>query len=262
MDKADFSSVTEVTGYNVTREQISRMYQRYRFAAGFCKDKEVLEVACGSGQGLGYIARVAKKIVGSDIDENNLNFAKKHYQSSENIEIRAFDAQEMPFTDSSFDVVILYEAIYYFSQPGKFIKEAGRVLRKGGVLIICTVNKNWVDFNPSPYSYEYFSAPGLADLLSKGGFGDIKLYGGFKVENKTVKDRVVSFLKRTAVSLHLMPKTMKGKELFKRIFMGKLYAMPAEIKDGVTEYFKPELIPTDQENNSYKVLFSVGSNMK
>ena len=262
MDKTDFSSVTEVVGYNVTKEQIERMYQRYRFASGFCKDKEVLEVACGSGQGLGYIAKKAKRIVGGDVDEKLLNFAREQYQGRANIEIKAFDAQELPFVDNSFDVVILYEAIYYLSQPGKFIKEAGRVLRKGGILLICTVNKAWADFNPSPYSYEYFSAPGLADLLSKGGFGDIKLYGGSKVENKTIKDVLISCIKRTAVFFHLMPKTMKGKEVFKRIFMGKLYSMPSEIGDDIADYSQPEPIPLNQENYTYKVLYSVSFNLK
>ncbi|PKN02200.1 MAG: hypothetical protein CVU77_01900 [Elusimicrobia bacterium HGW-Elusimicrobia-1] len=55
-DNQDYTAVTEVTGYNVTSEQIQRMYTRYRFASEFCKDKDVLEVACGSGQWLGYLA--------------------------------------------------------------------------------------------------------------------------------------------------------------------------------------------------------------
>lgn len=63
----DYTSVTEITGCNVTSEQLQRMYARYRFASELCDDKEVLEVACGSGQGLGYLAKKAKRVVGGDI---------------------------------------------------------------------------------------------------------------------------------------------------------------------------------------------------
>jgi len=72
----DYTTVTEVTEHNVTREQIQRMYTRYYFAAEFCSGKEVLEVACGAGIGLGYMARRAKKIVGGDYDEKIVQIAK------------------------------------------------------------------------------------------------------------------------------------------------------------------------------------------
>jgi ubiquinone/menaquinone biosynthesis C-methylase UbiE len=77
------------------------------------------------------------------------------------------DAHNLPFDDKSFDVVILYEAIYYLEHPERFIEEARRVLRENGTLLICTANKDWSGFNPSPYTYKYFSAPELF-LLRKG----------------------------------------------------------------------------------------------
>lgn len=65
----NYTKVTELPDYKITREQLARLYQRYRFALKFCKDKEVLEVACGGGMGLGYLASVSKKVVGGDIDK-------------------------------------------------------------------------------------------------------------------------------------------------------------------------------------------------
>ena len=61
----------------MTSEQLQIIYARYRFASELCDDKEVLEVACGSGQGPGCLAKKAKRVVGGDIDENNLSFALK-----------------------------------------------------------------------------------------------------------------------------------------------------------------------------------------
>lgn len=258
MKNADFSTVTEVTGYNVTQEQIERMYTRYRFASEFCEGKEVLEVACGSGQGLGYVAKKAKKVFGGDIDENNLKFVREQYKNRHNIELKVLDAHQLPFEDSSFDVVILFEAIYYLIYPEKFISEAYRVLRKNGILLICTANKDWPGFNPSPYSYKYFSAPELFSLLKTDGFINIELYGDCPAEDKTIKDKITSYLKRMAVTLHLIPKTMKGKEFLKRIFLGRLVPLPPEICDGMVAYSPPVTIPYDSPNYEYKVLYAVG----
>jgi len=163
----DYSTVTELPGHKITSEQLARLYQRYRFAQQFCKEKEVMEVACGAGMGLGYLAKVAKKVIGGDIDKEILKYALKHYEGRDKIEIREFDAQNLPFEDKSFDVVIFYETIYYLAKPEKFVSEAHRVLKDNGVLLICTVNKDWADFNPSPYSKKYFSAPELYSLVNQ-----------------------------------------------------------------------------------------------
>ncbi len=257
----DYSSVTEHQGQLASHEQLQRLYQRYHFAVTYCTDKSsVLEAACGSGIGLGYLARFAKKVVGGDIDENNLKFAMEHYKGRENIEIKKLDAQQLPFDNNSFDVVLLYEAIYYLPQPEKFLQEAHRVLKEDGILVIGTVNKDWSDFNPSPYSIRYFSAPELF-LLLKPLFEGIELYGAFAARANTPRDRIISLIKRGAVMFHLMPKTMKGKELFKRIFFGKLVSIPPEIQ-GNHDYFDPIALPPDASCTDYKVLYAVGRNKK
>jgi len=251
----DYSTVTELPGNKITSEQLARLYQRYRFAQQFCTEKEVMEVACGAGMGLGYLAKVAKKVIGGDIDKEILKYALKHYEGRDKIEIREFDAQNLPFEDKSFDVVIFYEAIYYLAKPEKFVSEAHRVLKDNGVLLICTVNKDWADFNPSPYSKKYFSAPELYSLINQR-FSKVELFGAFPTPNNGIKNKFLSSLKRTAVNFNLIPKTMKGKEIFKRVFFGKLLTLPSEIEDGQVEYSPPVAISSDQPNYQYIVLFS------
>lgn len=254
--KNDYTTVTELPGNKASKEQLERLYHRYRFASSFCRNKDVLEVACGAGIGLGYLAKDATKVVGSDIDENILRYAYDTYKDRRNVEIRKADAHKLPFEENTFDVVILYEAIYYLSQPEKFIDEAGRILRKDGILIICTVNKDWPDFNPSPYSYKYFSAPELHKLLNQK-FPYVKLYSAFPTSTGPTKDKILSLIKRIAVVLHLIPKTMKGKEYLKRIFFGKLMPLPAEVKDAIAQYEEPQPISCSCPDTQYKVLYAV-----
>ena len=58
-----YITVTEMPGNKATKENIEMLYTRYKWASQFIEGKDVLEVACGAGQGLGYLAKKAKKVV-------------------------------------------------------------------------------------------------------------------------------------------------------------------------------------------------------
>jgi len=250
--RIDYSTVTEVPGDGATREQMARMFHRYRFASEFCRGKDVLEVACGAGQGLGYLNKKARWVVGGDCTERLVRSARQHY--GDRIQVHLLDAQHLPFRDNSFDVVILYEAIYYLTHPEQFVLEARRVLRKGGVLLIAMVNKDWSEFNPSPFSATYYSVPKLTELLEKSGFA-VECYGAFSSIPKTAKERIISNIRRIAVALNLIPKTMKGKEVLKKLFYGRLIPLGKEIQEGEYEYQAPKFIPPNVPNYEYKVVY-------
>lgn len=254
--KPGYSTVTELPGNKASKEQLARLCHRYHFAYTFCRDKNVLEVGCGAGMGLGYLARVAKKVIGCDIDENILKYAFDTYKDRRNVCLRQADAHRLPFDDNAFDILVLYEAIYYLTEPERFVNEARRVLTENGVLIVCTVNKDWPDFNPSPYSFEYFPAPELHRLLSIA-FPCVRLYGAFPASTGSAKDMILSLMKRSAVALNLMPKTMKRKEYLKRIFFGRLMPLPREIEDGIAEYDAPKPICCRFPDRQYKVLYAL-----
>src|SRR5262249_14924117 len=135
------------------------------------------------------------------------------------------------------------------------IAEAKRVLRPGGRLIICTVNCAWSDFNPSPFSIRYFSAVELASLLGERGFS-VELLGAFPVERSSLRSAVLSAVKRAAVKLGLIPKTMTGKQLLKRIFFGRLAPIPKEVVDGMAPYAAPTPFP-DGRAADYTVLYAL-----
>lgn len=250
----EYYEITETPGLKATQEQIARLYHRYRFARQFAEGKDVLEVACGSGIGLGYLAGFARSVVGGDIDERNVSLAREHYKGRIKIEI--MDAHNLPFSDKNFDLVLLYEAIYYLKEPQRFIREASRVLRDGGILIICTVNKDWDDFHPSPYTYKYFSVPELYEAL-QSEFKKVDIYGAFRVEQDGVKDRIISLIKRIAVSFNLIPGSLKARAYLKRIFMGKLTPIPEEVYEGMAPYEEPVSISADRPNKDFKIIYAV-----
>ena len=97
---------------------------------------------------------------------------------SPKITVRAFHAEELPFPSESFDLVLLFEAIYYLPDVRRFFKETQRVLRPGGTLLIVTVNPEWDGFNPSPLCTRYWSAAELLAALEEAGFA-ARVQGAF-----------------------------------------------------------------------------------
>jgi ubiquinone/menaquinone biosynthesis C-methylase UbiE len=256
----DFSTVTELPGIGATREQLSMLYTRYHLAARHCEGKAVLELACGAGLGLHYISRRARHVVGGDIDEKNLRLAREINQGQDRVTLCKLDAQSLPFAGRSFDTVILYEALYYLPNPEELVREVRRVLRAGGVLLICTVNKEWGGFNPSPGSVRYFSAAELARLLEDTGFR-VTIFGGFPDNPNSPMHRFVSALRKTAVRLRLIPKTMKGKQWLKRLFYGTLTPL-RQVEEGMAPLAALKELPANSGGSTFKVLYAVASVVK
>ncbi len=251
----DFTIVTEVPGVGATKEQLARLHQRYSFGSRYCQGKRVLEVACGAGVGLGYLGRTASLVVGGDYTDSLIRTAQNHYRGV--LPLLRLDAHSLPFKDASFDTVVLFEALYYLHNPDKFLQEGHRILSEKGTLVLCTVNKDWSDFNPSPLSTAYYSAPELFSLLTRNGF-QAELFGGFPVVAGSASQKAVSLVRRTAVSLHLIPKSMKGKEWLKRIFYGKLAPLPAELSWEGDKQTLPAPITSEVPTDQYKILYAVG----
>ncbi len=250
----DYSTVTELPGTLGSSEQLARMLHRYETANRFSQQKDVLEVACGAGQGLGYLTKTAKSVVGADCSETLLRLARDHYQSR--TKLVRLDAEALPFRDRSFDVIILFEAIYYLDSPEKFLEECSRLLREGGVLLVCTVNKEWAGFYPSPFSKRYFTASELAAMAQARKF-DAEVLGAFPDSPATWREKVLWWLRRIAVASHLIPRTMRGKTFLKRIFSGKLLAIPNEIQPETLSYVPPVPVLDGAAGIDYKILYVV-----
>jgi len=248
----DYSTVTEIAGEEITLEQFERLCHRYYWAGTYCAGKDVIEAACGSGPGLGFLLGLAKSLRAGDYDGGILQIARQHY--GDRVELRQFDAQDMPFEDHSADVVILFEAIYYLPSAERFVQECRRVLRKGGQVLIATANKDLYDFNPSPFSHTYYGVVELGQLFTGLGFA-AECFGYLSVREVSLRQRVLRPVKRLAVSLGLVPKTMGSKKLLKRLVFGRMTTMPAEITEGMIAYRPPKPLALSEPDHEHKVIY-------
>ena len=219
-----YLAVTEQLGQPASRIQLEMLEARYAWAAEQAREKDVLEAGCGAGLGLPVLGRVARSVQAGDVDADNLRAAQVACAGHANIALRAFHAGDLPFPSESFDLVLLFEAIYYVPDVRRFLEEARRVLQPGGTLLIVTVNPEWDGFNPSPLKTRYWSAADLIALLREKGFA-AQVQGAFP-ETARWNTWAIGLVRRAAVALNLIPRTMRGKALLKRIFYGRLKAVP------------------------------------
>ncbi len=88
-------------------------------------DEKLLDVGCGTGHHLKWLKVFGLRLTGVDISEDMLNVARKSLDKD--IELRVADAQELPYEDNSFDIVIIVTTLEMVDAPEAAIKEALRV---------------------------------------------------------------------------------------------------------------------------------------
>jgi SAM-dependent methyltransferase len=256
MSHNSYSSVTEVPGQGATQYQLSMMLTRYDLAYREANNKKVLEIACGAGMGLGMLSSKAISVIGGDIDPNLVDIAQTIYQDNKKVKVLEIDAHNLPFSDASFDLVLMFEAIYYLQDIKKFLQEVNRVLTPNGKLIISTVNCQWHGFNPSPFSVKYYSCDELTSLLKNEGF-DVEVQKGFYDQPGGMASNIISVVRKIAVALHLIPNTMEGKERLKRLFYGKLTPIPAQITHETAKIEPITMVSDSDDLTLWKKLYFI-----
>ncbi len=114
------------------------------------EDGDVLEVGCGPGLLWKSIAPLLPplRLTLTDLSEGMLDEARRvveHTGSLDLVATRACDAQDLPFPDASFDVVVANHMLYHVPEPARAAKEFARVLRAGGVLLAATNGPDHLD---------------------------------------------------------------------------------------------------------------------
>lgn len=254
MTARDYTDVTELPGLSISRLQLDREVHRYQVAARYSAGGVVLDAACGSGIGLGVLARSARAVVGGDYTPRHLDLARQHVGAA--VPLLELDAQALPFRNASFDAVLLLEAIYYLPDPVRFLREAHRVLRAHGKLVISSANPAWPDFSPSPHSVRYFDSLRLQELVREGGF-EVQVFGAF-AESHGVGARVRSLIRRAAIRFALIPGSLAAKAVLKRFFYGSLVVQPATLA-GLESSEALRSISAGARETSSSIIYAIGT---
>ena len=108
--------------------------------ASITDSDHVLDAGCGVGGSAIFIAsQKDAKITGITLSKKQVAFAQtqiKEKRLDHNISVVQMDYTNTSFADTSFDVIWACESISSATNKGVFIKEASRLLKKGGRLIL------------------------------------------------------------------------------------------------------------------------------
>ncbi len=98
----------------------------------------MLDVATGGGHTALALAPHVAAVVATDITSEMLAAAERFVREKgvENITFREADATALPFADEEFDLVTCRIAPHHFADCARFVREAARVLRPGGVAAV------------------------------------------------------------------------------------------------------------------------------
>lgn len=171
-------------------------YLAERLAA--LKPERILETAAGTGIVTRAISRAIPEaeIVATDINPGVVEWARRHLRSDA-VEFQRADAQELPFEDGAFDLVLCVFGVMFFPDKVRANREARRVLRTGGRYVLVTFDR--LDRNPIPKAAGEAVAtlfPEDPRYMERGPFSysdpasveaDLRLAGFDEIELETVE---------------------------------------------------------------------------
>ena len=135
---------------------------------------DLLDIGTGTGRILELLAPRVERGVGIDLSSGMLAVARTHIERAglTNVHVRKGDMYHLPLDDASVDLAVVHMVLHYSDDPLEVFREAGRVLRDHGRLIVIdfaphTEEKLRCEFNHYRLG---FSDPEIRQCFKAAGF--------------------------------------------------------------------------------------------
>ncbi|MCP4188025.1 MAG: metalloregulator ArsR/SmtB family transcription factor, partial [Gammaproteobacteria bacterium] len=116
---------------------------------------DLLDIGTGTGRILELFAERVRRGVGVDTSNGMLAVARSNLEceNRQHIHVRKGDMYQLPVDDDTFDLAILHMVLHYSDNPAEVIREAARVLRPGGRLIVVDFATHTEEYLRSDYQH-------------------------------------------------------------------------------------------------------------
>ena len=105
------------------------------------KKVKILDIGCGGGLLTEPMKKLGADVVGIDASEKNIKIAKLHSKKN-NLNIKYLCVSPEDFiTKEKFDVILNMEIVEHVEDIDFFLKSSSKLLKKGGIMFVATLNK-------------------------------------------------------------------------------------------------------------------------
>lgn len=134
---------------------------------------DVADLGCGTGQTAAALAPYVRTVVGVDQSAAMLRAARKRAAGLANVELRQGSLEALPLDDGSVDGALLVLVLTYVSDTARALREASRVLRPGGrVVVVDLLRHDREEFRRQMGQASLGFAPeALTGMLDEAGLG-------------------------------------------------------------------------------------------
>jgi ArsR family transcriptional regulator len=94
------------------------------------------DLGCGTGQAAAALAPFVARVIAVDRSADMLQTARRQLRDHSNVEIRRGELEALPIDDDTLDAALLLLVLHHVPDPGAALREAARVLKPGGRLLI------------------------------------------------------------------------------------------------------------------------------
>ncbi|TAN33565.1 class I SAM-dependent methyltransferase [Patescibacteria group bacterium] len=115
---------------------------------GVVAGKKILDVGAGTGRASLYLAKRGACVTALDISPKMLEMLKRKILRPEimkqiqyDITTVVGDAENLPFANETFDIVLAAFLIAHLKDPRRFFDEVYRVLKDGGIFVVTNINQ-------------------------------------------------------------------------------------------------------------------------
>ena len=129
----------------------------------------MLDIGCGRGGGAAFVFEHVgpRSLTGLDLAKTAIDNCRARY-SRPGLAFVTGDGEALPFPDGAFDAIISVESSHCYPDMRRFLGEAHRVLRRGGLLLLADFRRS----NPPPGSDEVAA---LREQLAETGFRTLEV---------------------------------------------------------------------------------------
>jgi ubiquinone/menaquinone biosynthesis C-methylase UbiE len=97
---------------------------------------ELIELGCGTGFYTKALAANASHVMATDLCDEMLAVARTQLKDLQNVTVQKADCEKTDFPDGKFGSAFMANLIHIIENPSTTLKEAYRILRDGGLLLI------------------------------------------------------------------------------------------------------------------------------